>query len=67
MGGCAQFAPGVVIGNYAQIGGMAGVTGDVPEKAVFAGYPARPLKDWLKSVAYLRRLSLKQKITKDEP
>jgi UDP-3-O-[3-hydroxymyristoyl] glucosamine N-acyltransferase len=61
MGGCAQFAPGVVIGNYAQIGGMAGVTSDVPEKAIFAGHPARPLKDWLKSVAFLRRISLKDR------
>ena len=60
MGGCAQFAPGVVVGNYAQIGGIAGVTSNVPEKAVFAGYPARPLNEWLKSIATLRRLSLKK-------
>lgn len=60
MGGCAQFAPGIVVGNYAQIGGMAGVTSDVPEKAVFAGHPARPIKEWLKSIAILRHISLKQ-------
>jgi len=59
MGGCAQFAPGVVVGKYAQIGGIAGVTSDVPEKAIFAGHPARPIKEWLKSLATLRRMSLK--------
>jgi UDP-3-O-[3-hydroxymyristoyl] glucosamine N-acyltransferase len=64
MGGCAQFAPGVVVGDHAQIGGIAGVTGNVPAKAVYAGYPARPLKEFLKSSAMLRRLSLgKKKVT----
>lgn len=59
MGGCAVFAPEVVVGKYAQIGGMSAVTSDVPEKEVYAGHPARPLKEWLKSVATLRRLALK--------
>jgi len=61
MGGCAQFAPEVVVGNYAQIGGMAGVTSNVPEKAVYAGHPARPISEWLKSSATLRRISLGKK------
>ena len=39
-------------------------TGNVPEKAVYGGYPARPLKEFLKSSATLRRLSLgKKKLT----
>lgn len=66
MGGCAQFAPGVVIGNYAQIGGLAGVTSDVPEKTIYAGHPARPLKEWLKAVAVLRRISQKTKKNTEE-
>jgi len=67
MGGCAQFAPGVVVGDHAQIGGIAGVTGNVPARAVYAGYPARPLKEFLKSSAMLRRLSLgKKKVTKGD-
>lgn len=61
MGGCAQFAPNVVIGSYAQIGGIAGVTGNVPEKAIYAGHPARPINEWLKATATLRRLSSKKK------
>ncbi len=61
MGGCANFAPGVVVGNYAQIGGLAGVTGDVPEGAKYAGHPARPLNEFLRSVATLRKLALGNK------
>ncbi len=64
MGGCAQFAPGIVVGDYAQIGGMAGVTNDIPAKTVYAGHPARPIKEWLKSLATLRRFSLKPKKAK---
>lgn len=62
MGGCAVFAPEVVVGKHAQIGGLAGVTGDVPEGATYAGYPARPLNEFLRSVATLRKLALKNKI-----
>jgi len=60
MGGAANVAPDVKIGKCAQIGGMAGVTGDVPEKGVYGGHPARPLNEWLKSVATLRRISLRK-------
>ena len=59
MGGAVNIAPDVKVGNYAQIGGMAGVTSDVPDKGVFGGHPARPLNEWLKSVAFLRKASLK--------
>ncbi len=61
MGGGANFAPEVVVGRFAQIGGVSGVTGDVPEGAKYAGYPARPLNEFLRSVAVLRRLALKDK------
>ncbi len=62
MGGCAVFAPEVVVGKGAQIGGLSGVTSDVPEGAIYAGHPARPLNEFLRSVATLRKLALKNKI-----
>ncbi len=61
MGGCANFAPDIVVGSRAQIGGVSGVTGDVPEGATYAGYPARPVNEFLRSVATLRKLALKGK------
>lgn len=45
VGANATLLPGVVIGRNAVIGSGAVVTKDVPDNAVFAGVPARLLKD----------------------
>jgi UDP-3-O-[3-hydroxymyristoyl] glucosamine N-acyltransferase len=58
LGGKAAVAPEANIGAQAQIAGMAGVTGDVAPGAQMAGHPARPLREWLKGVAHLRKVSL---------
>lgn len=58
VGGAANFAPGVIVGSAAQVGGMAGVTGNVEPKEIVAGFPARDIKEWLKGIAVLRKLSL---------
>lgn len=60
FGGAAHIAPDVVVGAGAQIGGMAGVTGNVDDKAAVAGFPARPVREWLKSMAQLRKLAVKK-------
>lgn len=60
FGGKAGIAPDIVVGGLSQIAGNAQVTGSCPQKSVLAGHPARPLKEWLKSMAYLRKYALKK-------
>lgn len=55
LGGRSAVAPGVTVGKGAQIAGAAMVTGNAEPGAKLAGHPARPLKEWLKSVALLRK------------
>lgn len=59
VGGKAGVGPGVEIGMACQVAGTAMVTGNLADKSVVAGHPARPLKEWMKGVAYLRKESLK--------
>jgi len=56
IGGDANFAPDITVGPQAQIAGMSGVTGNVESKEQVAGHPARPLKEWFRGVALVRRL-----------
>lgn len=60
VGGRAAIAPGVTIGKGAQLAGAAMCTGNAEPGAVLAGHPARPLKEWLRSVATLRKLTLEK-------
>lgn len=60
LGGQAGLAPGVVLGKGAQVAGSAGVIGNVGEGEVVGGFPARDIKEWMKGVAFLRKLSLKK-------
>lgn len=60
MGGRAAIGPGVVIGRGAQIAGNAGVIGNVGDGEVVGGFPARDIKEWMKGVAMIRKLSKKE-------
>ncbi len=60
LGGKAALTNDIEIGPQCQVGGFSAVTGNLPAKSVVAGHPARPLKEWLRSAAYLRKLSLKE-------
>ena len=51
----------LTIGNRCQIGGFSGVTTDWPDDSIIAGTPARPMREWLAGVAYLRKVSIKKK------
>lgn len=48
------------LGRNVQVGGGALVNCDWPDNSVISGYPARPLKEWLRGLAYLRIKSLKK-------
>lgn len=61
IGGDAKIANGLKIGAQVQIAGGSGVTGDVGDKEVVGGFPARDIKEWMKGVAYVRRMSLGDK------
>lgn len=55
IGGQAGVADHVHVGKGARIAAKAGVIGDVPEKAIFAGYPAVARARWLRGHARLYR------------
>lgn len=59
LGGKAGVVNGVEIADGTQIGGASVVTASTKPKDILAGHPARPVKDWLRSVARLRQLSRK--------
>ena len=57
----------VHIGDGAQVAAMSGIMSDIPAKARWGGYPARPAKRWLREVVALERLAREGKADpKDE-
>ena len=59
LSGQVSVAPGLVIESGAQVGGSATVTGNLEGNNIYSGYPARPLREWLRSQATLRKLMKK--------
>jgi UDP-3-O-[3-hydroxymyristoyl] glucosamine N-acyltransferase len=55
FGGKAGVADHLEIGAGAQIGASASVFKDVPPGETWTGFPARPLKRWLRETAWLSR------------
>jgi len=55
FGGRAGVADHVVIGAGARIGAAAGVFREVPAGETWGGYPAQPMKTWLRETAWLSR------------
>ncbi|EQC48936.1 UDP-3-O-[3-hydroxymyristoyl] glucosamine N-acyltransferase [Bacteriovorax sp. BSW11_IV] len=58
FGGKSGCGDGLILGQACQVAGGALVNCDWPDGSVVAGHPARPLKEWMKGIAYLRKLSL---------
>jgi UDP-3-O-[3-hydroxymyristoyl] glucosamine N-acyltransferase len=56
MGGQAGIADHITIGERVMIGGGSGVTKDMDAGQVVAGFPAFPIREWLKSQAIFSKL-----------
>lgn len=46
----------ITIGDNCTFGGKTGVTNNVPANSVMGGFPAMPMKEWLKQEASLRKV-----------
>lgn len=57
FGGKAGVADHLNIGSGASIGAAAAVFKDVPDGETWTGFPARPLKRWLRETAWLSRMA----------
>lgn len=54
FGGKSGMGHGMKLGKACQVGGGALVNRDWPDGSVLGGHPARPLKEWMKGLAYVR-------------
>ena len=56
MAGQVATAGHITIGDNCVFAGRSGITRDVPSNSVYAGFPARPHKEWLKQEVMQRKL-----------
>jgi UDP-3-O-[3-hydroxymyristoyl] glucosamine N-acyltransferase len=54
------------IGAGAQIAATSGVNGDVPAGARWGGIPARPMREWFREIAALKKLASQGDPAKDD-
>jgi UDP-3-O-[3-hydroxymyristoyl] glucosamine N-acyltransferase len=59
MSGHVAVAPGIEIGDQCEVVGHSAVFENVQSGTRLAGSPARPMKEWLRTIAALRRLTKK--------
>lgn len=60
VGGQAGFAGHLTVGSGAQIAAQSGIMRNIDPGAKVGGSPAKPMRDWLKEVATLERLTKKK-------
>lgn len=56
LGGQVGVTGHLTVGMGAQVTAMSGVISDIPAGEIYAGFPARPRREFFKSVATLRKL-----------
>jgi UDP-3-O-[3-hydroxymyristoyl] glucosamine N-acyltransferase len=57
FGGRAGIADHLTIGSGAQIAAAAGVMKDVPAGETWGGFPAKPLRQWLREASWVQRMA----------
>ncbi len=65
FGGRVGLKDHITIGAGARIAAGAAVLGDVPAAEVWAGYPAKPIRSWLRELAWLARSAQKRSTRND--
>jgi UDP-3-O-[3-hydroxymyristoyl] glucosamine N-acyltransferase len=60
LGGRVAIGPQVELGAQCQIAGNAMVTKSWPAKSILGGHPARPLEEWMRSQAFIKKLMSKK-------
>jgi UDP-3-O-[3-hydroxymyristoyl] glucosamine N-acyltransferase len=60
FGGKSGMGHNMHLGAGCQVGGGALVNCDWPNGSILGGHPARPLKEWMRGLAYVRKESLKK-------
>lgn len=65
LAGRAGIADHVDIGDGARVGAASGVMNDIPAGETWAGYPAKPIRQWLRETVILARMA-KQKTKQPE-
>ena len=60
MGGQVGIADHVTIGSFVQLAAMAGVAGDIPPNGIWAGAPAKPIREAAREQLILRNLVQKE-------
>ena len=71
LGGSVGIADNIVIGARATVGGRSGVMDDIPPGETWFGYPARPVRQALRSVSAMDNLAdwmpaIRRKMKKDQ-
>jgi UDP-3-O-[3-hydroxymyristoyl] glucosamine N-acyltransferase len=57
IGGQAGIAGHLTIGSMVKIAAQSGVTRDIPDREEWMGYPAMPMKQFLRHTAYLNKIT----------